>query len=470
MNNETPDSLKFAGINLENYKNISKRIVDIGGRSILVMGPNGSGKSSFIQALCSPLDSKVIPTEPIKKGEERSKIEVELVGVMGGLPVKYTLELYFSLGNKKGRLVVLNAQGETIKAPATFVKGLIGNATFDPLKWLNESNEKRLKMFKQLTGCEIEIDKLNKIISDFKTSKKFKKERAEDLESVLKNHGYTQEEIEKYSKPDPIAPWQEQLANISKAITTYTSIEDQVKGFKVGITSKDTEIVSIRGDVEIAKSASEDEVKRLEALIQKEKDKLEAIISDKANKITACFEDIKKFKENIRKGEEWLTAKGDKPTAEKINDRINTAIAHNEHFAIVEKHSEQQREMLKSKQEIAKIDSDIEAIEKERADLISKSQLPIAGLSFTEDQIFIDGLPLETGQQNTQNLIDISVEVAVALNPTLKCVFLHEASLYDKKHLRAIFQKIESKGYMAVAEYVTDTEGLDIKFSETEFV
>ena len=76
------EGIKFLGIDIENFKNITHRTIDIGGQSIKIVGPNGSGKSSLIQALCSPLDAKIVPTEAIKKGEEKAKIKVRLGGIM----------------------------------------------------------------------------------------------------------------------------------------------------------------------------------------------------------------------------------------------------------------------------------------------------------------------------------------------------------------------------------------------------
>lgn len=440
--NET--SMKFFGLNLSNFKNISHKVIDIGGKSIMIVGPNGSGKSSLIQALCSPLDTKIIPTKPIKKGEERSMIEVTLKGMHGGQPVKYTLELFFSPGNEKGRLVVRDEQEQVIKAPATFIKGLIGNVSFNIVEWLHESNEKKLKMLKQLTGCELEIDKINKSIAEKKSTKKYKKERAGELESVLKNHGYTQDEIEKYSKPVDIAPIQAELANVSTSITAYADVENKMNIFKNGITSEETKIANRRKEIE-----------RLQLLIKAEGEAIEI-----------SFSEITKHKNNLTKGDAWLAAKV-KPSSEEISTRLNGATTHNQHHEKVKALSENKREEMKAKQELIAIDGEIEKLEKDRGDLISKSQLPIKGLTFTEDQIFIDGLPLESGQQNTASLFDIGVDVAIALNPGLKVIFLHEGSLFDKKNLEIIIKKIEERGYQVVAEIVAEGE-LDIKFNEME--
>lgn len=460
----TEDGLKFYGISLENFKNISHKVIDIGGDSFSVVGPNGSGKSSIIQALCSPLDTKIVPSEPIKKGEERSMIEVVLKGHKNGLPVKYTLDLYFSPGNKKGRLVVLNEAGEQIKSPATFVKGLIGNVSFDVVSWLHETKEKKLRMLKQLTGCEIDIDKINNQIKDKKSDKKVKKDRIEELEAVLKNHGYTQEQVELYSTNKPTEPIQLELTNISKSVDTYNKVESDMKGFRESITKEENNIAGIKAKIEQDITASGTEIKRLESLIQKEKERITSIVTEHEAMISANFLEITRLKGNLVKGDAWLNAKV-KPFSAEITQRLNEAIAHNEHFNIVSGLAEKQKEMLKFKDELSAIDTEVEKLEKQRGSLIAKSQLPIKGLSFTEDEIFIDGLPLEEGQQNTASLFDIGVDVAIALNPSLKVIFLNDASLFDSKSLETIIKKIEAKGYQCIAEVVTNGE-LDIKFTE----
>lgn len=437
MSNTQPtppqDGIKFFGLELQNFKNLSHKIIDIGGQSFKIVGPNGSGKSSIIQALCSPLDTKIIPTKPIKRGEERSMIEVKLQGIHGGQPVKYTLELFFSPGNEKGRLVVRDENENVIKAPASFIKGLIGNVSFNITAWIYESNEKKLRMLKQLTGCEIEIDKINKQIAEKKSDKKHKKQRAEELEAVLKNHGYTQEQIELYSKEIPVEPIQNELAGISDAITKYADIENKMVKFRAGITDEEAKIVKKRAEIE-----------RLQALIKAEEQAIET-----------SFTEIKRCKENLVKGDAWLE-KTSKPSSEEISQRLNEATTHNQHYEKVKGFSEKKREELKAKQELAAIDTEVEKLEKQRGDLISKSQLPIKGLTFTEDQILIDGLPLEPGQQNTVALFDIGLDVAIAMNPGLKAVFLHEASLIDNRNLELILKKTEERGYQLIAEVVSE--------------
>lgn len=442
---KSKEGLTFKNIDITNFKNISKTVVDIGGQSILILGKNGAGKSSFIQALMSPLDTKVRPSQPIKEGEERSTISVTLAGVMGGKEKEYILDLYFTPGDQKGRLVITNSEGETVKSPATFIKSLIGNVSFDVTKWLNESKEKKLTTLKQLTGCSEKIDEINLVIKDLKEKKKFKSQRVEEIQAVLKNHGYSPEEVDKYSNPIDLVPIQEEMAAVSKNQQAYDSVVLKVKGFEDDVVRNS----------ETVKRANE-EILRLEALIREQKGIIE-VTTEMTNK---CYA-------NIEAGNKWIASKT-RPSVDDVSARLNEAIVHNEHFNKIQVHAGQQKEMLAAKTELDGIASKIGVEEKKRSDIVSSSQLPIPGLSFDDEQIYLDSLPLEEGQINTARLWDVGVDIAIALNPGLKTIFLHDGSLMDHDHIRAIIAKIENKGFQAVAEIVSEDDTLEIKFAETE--
>lgn len=449
---KSTEGLTFTHIDITNFKNISKTVVDIGGQSILVLGKNGSGKSSLIQALMSPLDTKVRPSKPIKEGEERSSISVTLAGNMGGEPKEYILDLYFTPGDQKGRLVITNKDGETVKSPATFIKSLIGNVSFDVTKWLGESKEKKLATLKMLTGCSAQIDGINVEIKELKDKKKLKNQRVEDLQAVLKNHGYTPEEVDKYINPVPLAPIQEEMSSVSKTQQGYDSVVAKVKEFKDAIVKCGEDKVKAEKEAERIKL----EIKRLEGLIEAQ-----------AQIVLGLEETVKKNEANIVTGEKWLAART-RPNIEEVSERLNAAIVHNEHNAKINVHSSQQKEMLTAKGELDKIAEDVEKKEKERNKIISGSQLPIKGLSFDDAEIFLDGLPLEEGQINTARLFDVGVDIAMAMNPGLRTIFLHDASLFDREALKVIVDKIENKGYQVVAEIVGESEEIEVKFTETE--
>jgi recombinational DNA repair ATPase RecF len=59
----TEDSgLKVLKASITNFKNITHKEVELNGRSVMFVGPNNVGKSSLIQAICSPINSKFMPS------------------------------------------------------------------------------------------------------------------------------------------------------------------------------------------------------------------------------------------------------------------------------------------------------------------------------------------------------------------------------------------------------------------------
>lgn len=438
------EGLKSLSLEIDNFKNIDKMVIEIGGRSLLIIGKNGAGKSSFIQAMMSPLNSKMLPSEPIKKGEERAKISHKIGGLLNGQYEEYILDMFFTPKDKTGRLVVYNKDNEVVKSPATFVKNLIGNVSFDVTQWLNDTKAKRLETIKKLTGCANDIDMINIEISKLKADKKYKSDRAEELEGSLKNHEFTREEIDTYSNPVDLTPIQTEISNVAGRQQQWDGVKLKVDTFNLD---------SQRAEKNYRETYSE--IERLKALIVTKEVELEGF----KNESQKAFA-------NVEKGQEWLNT-NPRPSIDDVNQRMNDAIAHNEKHNRIGMLGNQQKEMITLKSQVEDVKSDIEAFEARRSDIISKSQLPIEGLTFSDEDLFIDGLPLESGQINKAREWQVGIQVAMALNPNYKGIFLHDASLFDKETLHSIIHEIEKHGYFAICELVApEGDDLHVDFVE----
>lgn len=446
----THEGLKSQYLELNNFKNIDKKIIDIGGHSIIIMGKNGTGKSTLIQAMKSPMDSKIIPSEPIKKGEESAKIIHRIAGNLQGEYKEYEMTLYFTPGNKSGKLTITNEKGETVKSPATMIKTIIGNVSFDITGWMNDKKDKKLQILKHLTGCGNDIDLCNIEIKDLKAQRKLKNDRATELEGALNNHGMTQSEIALYSNPVDMTALNTEMSSVAEAQASWDAINNKIEGFYKDIPLSQNNIT--RANSEIARIGHE--ILRLQNLM-----------ADQQNVINSEKTTIDRLEQNCKLGEDWKAANL-RPVITDITTRIQDATSHNEKYLRIGTLSTQQQEMIKLKQEVDGYKMTIEAQENKRNNLITKSQLPVPGLSFDDEEIYLDGVPFEDGQQNTARIFDVSVEVAMALNPNLKIIFLDDASLYDKNHLNSIVKKIEERGYMAICEVVSENDEVEVFFTE----
>lgn len=452
------EGMKIVSLEAENFKNIEKKIVEINGRSLLITGKNSAGKSSLIQALLSGIDSKIQPTDSIRKGQTKGSTKVVIAGVMNGVEEKYCLEMFYTPANQAGRIVLTNSQGEKVKSPKEVLKSIIGNISFDIFTFLKSKKADQIKILKELSGVAPEINKLDferKAIFDDRT---FLKRTVEETEAIMNNHGLSPDEIDTYSETKDLAPLQEVMANISKKITTWNEVSSKVKNFKTDAEVTIPDAIKKRNEEILF---SEKEIEKLKEKIAE----YEQTISIKKDRIKELEIAIESSNENVKKGEAWLE-KNPEPKAEEASKAISDAVLHNEKCSKVTELAKKQKALIADKQKLEKLNQDIEVIDNKKDHLIKNSKLPIKGLTFNDDNIFLDGLPLEEGQINTAELINIGVEIAMALNPNLRVIFIHEGSLFDKEGLAALIKKVEDKGYQLIVELVSESDELEIKFTE----
>lgn len=463
---QLPEGLKSVKLVVENFKNLQNVVVDIGGRSLMFIGPNGSGKSALIQAMMSPMNSKMLPTEPIKAGEERAMISHTIAGTIDGVHKQYVMDLYFTKKDSRGKLVIKNELGEVLKSPATLIKSIIGNVSFDVTQWLNDKPENKLKTIKALTGKGQEIDVISANIKLEKEAKKKASDRADELDAILSNHGLSAEEVDRYSNKIDIAPMQEAMSSIASAQAQWDDINNKVIAFQATVDNANARINNAKESASLRINAASAEISRLQEEIKRQQGIIDAVTKEYDVTVANINQESETARQNVVKGNDWLKA-NPRPSVEEVSNKINEAIAHNEKYNAIAKLAEHQRELLKCRETVVAKNAAISKLEADRDNVIKNSQLPIEGLSFDDESLYLDGLPLEDGQINTARLWDVGVDVAMSLNPTLKIIFLHDANVFDKKHLHAIIEKIEARGYMAVCEFVKfEGEELEVKFTE----
>lgn len=453
MAKQEREGLRFEYLEAEHFKNISKRIVEIGGRSLLITGPNGGGKSSIIQALLSGINPKIQATDPIQKGEKKGSTKVVFAGMINGQHETYTLEMFYTPANKKGRIVLTGADGEDIKSPKEKLKSIIGNISFDIFKFLKDSKPDQIKVLKELSGVRVDIDKLDMQRKKIFDERTFLTRKTDEDEAVMNNHGMTPEDIDLYSQTKDIELLQRDMDSVSKKLTDWNGVvaktAEYKKEFEVDLPEKAADINNIMLEKEA-------KIKELQKELEEKREELIILSEQKA-----------KAHQQYEKGKSWLE-KNQEPNAKEISANLSAALLHNQKCEKVTELAEKQKVLRENKQKLEKMNKDIEAIDAQKDKLLKNSKLPIEGLTFTEDNVFMDGLPLEEGQINTAKLIDVGLEVSMALNPNLRVVFLHEGSLFDKESLAHLTKRVEERGYQLIAEIVTDDTEVDIKFVEEE--
>lgn len=452
--------LTLLGASIENFKNIEKKIIEFDGdRSYVFFGGNGAGKSSVLQAILSPLNSKELPSKPIREGQERGKISVTLGQ---DKQVEYIIDMHFTPGQQRGRLVITTADGTVIKQKSV-LDSIIGDISFDITEFLKGSTkkdtERRIQVLKKLTGREKELDLLEIERKEKYDLRQKLGTTIDVVESQLKNHGYTQEDLEKYAEPSDVVKIEKEIADAEKDNEEWNNGDKAL----MSINSLINERLSQKSQNKSTIDAKIKQIEKLKAeieILEKEKKQAEERISG----IDFCITEETVKRDKIVK---WLD-ENPKIDTSALSKKLSDASTHNFHHQRIQEYSEKQKALQSDKRKYDEYTKEIKDLENKKQDVIKTSNLPVEGLTFTDEDIFLNGLPFEVGQINTQKILETGEEVAMALNPNLKVIFVSEGSLYDIPNLERLIKKAEERKYMVLAEVVNPAGGSEvvIKFAE----
>lgn len=91
---------------------------------------------------------------------------------------------------------------------------------------------------------------------------------------------------------------------------------------------------------------------------------------------------------------------------------------------------------------------------KERETLIAKSELPIAGLTFTDDGLELNGVPFVAGKVSDSQIMEVAAKLIIASNPAVKVFRIARGESLGEKRLQAILDLAKKEGYQGFIECV----------------
>lgn len=466
---EKKNSIKIKDLEIENFKGIDFKSIQIDGRSFVITSKNGTNKSSLMDAIMAAFDSNYIPTVPLKAGQEKGHIKVIMDGEIMGEKKEYTARLSFTQANQKGTLKVFNDKEEEIKSPRGFLDTLLGKIPSPIHSFLRgnrqEDKNRRLKVLRGLTGREQELDILDRDKAEAIKEREKMSGEIKALEAVIYQHGITEEEFQKYMKPTDEAKIQAEMDAVQPTI-------DKITKFKERYDAVVSEVKSL-GD--IYTTSQGDNARDLEKIVEYEKEiqKIKDRIAARSENLVEISNKAKDLNDNkIEPGKKWL-AENTMPDVAGISSRLQEATHHNNMNKKIEEFQGKQQQLFKMKEEHEKLDVKIKAFDSKKIDIIKNSNLPFKDVSFDDTGIYltIDGvpIPLEEMQINTAKILEFGEDVCLAMNQNLKVMFVPNASLYDRENLKRVFEKAHAKGFMVIAEVVGEADSPELIWFEDYF-
>lgn len=399
--------LKIVQLTVENVKRVQAVTITPKGPAVIIGGDNRQGKSSTLDSIAYALGGgKLIPDRPIRTGAKHARIEVDL----GELVVERTF-------TKKGStLKVTPKDGPSLSSPQAVLDKLIGKLSFDPLAFLDMEPKKQVQTLKELVGLDFnDLDKRKEEIY----------EQRKEINRDIKNlEGQVEGLPEHKHEPTELVVVDTLLNQIEEAERHNFDLAamEQAKA--------EAERESKRSQEEFDACEREIEELRSRALRLKEKQVEFAKRRDHQIQLTADLQE--------------KIASFEVKDTESLKELIKNAEVTNRNIREREQRQVLAKELRSKNAESMKLTLAIEAIDNEKEQRLAEAKFPVDGLSFSEDGVLLNGLPLEQASQREQ--IALGVGIGFAMNPGLKIALVRNASLLDDNGLALVAEIAEQQG------------------------
>lgn len=162
--------------------------------------------------------------------------------------------------------------------------------------------------------------------------------------------------------------------------------------------------------------------------------------------------DFEKRKANADK---WLEEyEANNPEQLDTAEQLKKAEEHNRINALVVDYQTKKKAKETAEKIARKYDDKLGELAKERENLIATSKLSIAGLSFTDDGLELNGVPFVAGKVSDSQIMEVAAKLIIASNPTVKVFRIARGESLGEKRLQAIIDIAKANGFQGFIEEV----------------
>jgi hypothetical protein len=369
---------KIIRLQAENVKRLSavEIIPDPQGNLVIIGGKNAAGKSSVLDSIMYALaGKKALPAEPIRIGEKKAEITVELDEII----IKRVMT------EKTDRLEVSTREGAKFASPQALLDKLTNSLSFDPLAFarlgeIPAGQREQANILRQMTGLDTtEIDQRRKGLYDERTNANRDAKSAESRLAALQWHADT---------PDREVSIGDAATRLQNAIRHNAECEKKQRLAREAVDRVERLQKELAAALDIEKTALE-----TEAQFQ---------IIDTAS-----------LQEQIRNA-----------------DAINVKVRTNQSYTAV-------KVLVKGAQdESDRLAEEIGILDAAKAKMLAEAKMPVPGLAVDDSGVSLNGIPL--AQCSSAEQLKISVAIGLAQNPELKIMLCRDGSLLDDDSLKAL--------------------------------
>ena len=416
--------MKIISLQAENVKKLIAVEITPKGNLVEITGKNGQGKTSVLDSIWWALSGATnIQGNPIRKGEDTAIIKLD----MG----EYKVTRTFSRLDKHttSTIKIEDAKGTAIRQPQTMLDKLLGELSFDPLAFARMTKKEQFEQLKRFVPDVdfLAIEKAQQEDYDLRTNVNRKASEAKVLADKI------EVAVEAGEKEVDSSQLVKELEAAGKFNTDLETRKANRRKLSDGIVTKRQESKRVADEAAKKQQEAKALLAEADALIARSKELESDAVNDEKR-----LSDAKPLPQPV----DTSAITADIAKAAESNKKFDLLRQKNAHLAVA----------AENKEESDKITARMNAREADKRAKIAKAKLPVKNLGFGENEILINDVPF--GQASDAEQLQVSIAMAMALNPTVRVIRVRDGSLLDSDAMDMLAKMADDKDYQVWVERV----------------
>lgn len=473
--------MRITGLKIKNFIAISEQEIAPDSRLNLFIGKNGNGKTTILKAIQAGLRGTT-DISVIKDGADKAEILMDIDDIQihrtlktkGNNTLKVTAPMKLPGGDEKRM---------PIPSPQEYLSGLLSEFSFDPFLFISLESKERTKYMRELfkttltaeqlraagisdnvisginfdrDGMEILQDlyklfyakrsEVNKDVSRYKVLADQATEKTKDFSFDVFDGDHSAEINELIKETEKRLTEAETMKKQAEGTFAYVDkLTKKIAGSKAELSEIDNDEIGMIPGYEVDAKRLQAEIEELQGQLEKVNGRLAAARS-LSEKKTMLSKDIEGDEATLKA----LPSVADVPDIEAIKGRLevhNLALKNNNeqvalHAAYVEakKIRGQYEEHKEASDELTEL---LDKLKKDLPETITKdANMPIEGLRFEGDNIFIGSRNLDTMSTSEQVKVAVSIIEQFNKEKPLKLLCVDRAESLDEETLKLFVDSI----------------------------
>ena len=441
-------------LELLNFQVIEKFNAEFNGNVYFITGDNELGKSTLLKAIGALLTGE--RDDVLRNGASKGFAKM----VVGDDGEEFDVSLSFTENNPRGTLTIKQASTGMQTTNVSMLQRIFGYQDFDAVefsRWSEtaDGRRKQIAVVKSLLAPDVRerIEFIDKQVAELKSERTGVNRDVKTFETLMNESrarmDFNPEEYkDSIDVTDLLQKQQTNAALIEKAKTVRAALQqrtDQLAAIpdrkKAISDAHNSAIADAEQALKEAQEAYRTAMDAAHAKFDEDMDALDAEVKDIQNRKANAEDWLKKYKKN-------------NPEKSNIPEMLANAETHNKRAALVGQYSEKKKQYDDIKAKADGMDQQINELSDERAELIKNAELPIAGLSFNEDGLVLNGVPFVPGKVSDSQTMEIAAKLIIASNPKVKVFRIARGESLGAKRLETIIDIAKRNGFQGFIEQV----------------